>query len=50
MVKINNSLLKTGLDQSITSMIDSLITLIKFSVKLESEQIEEYIGSIMSKL
>jgi hypothetical protein len=31
-------------------MIEGVISLIKFSIKLESEQVEEYIGSVMSKL
>ena len=31
-------------------MIEGVISLIKYSIKLESEQVEEYIGSVMGKL
>jgi len=31
-------------------MIEGVIGLIKYSIKLESEQVEEYIQSVMGKL
>jgi flagellar capping protein FliD len=42
--------LKEHLTDLLNQNIEGIIQLIKFSIKLESEQVEEYISSVMSKL
>lgn len=49
-ISIDNMVLKEGLNEVLTQMIEGLIGLIKFSIKLESEHVEEYIGNVMGKL
>ena len=49
-ISIENGVLKEGLSEGFSQMIEGVIGLIKYSIKLESEQVEEYIGTVMGKL
>lgn len=47
---VDNSLLKEQAIEALSANIEGIIQLIKYSIKLESEQVEEYINNVMSKL
>ncbi len=47
---INNEALKKNLNQTADEKIESIIQLIKYSVKMESEQVEEYISNALKKI
>jgi hypothetical protein len=47
---VDNAILKENLSDLLNVNIEGIIQLIKYSIKLESEQVEEYISNVMSKL
>ncbi len=48
--EIDISNLKYMLKVDIDEQIDNLIQIIKFSIKTESEQVEDFINNVMAKL
>lgn len=47
---IDNTTLKENLSSLLNQNVEGIIQLIKYSIKLQSEQVEEYIGNVMGKL
>jgi dynein heavy chain 2, cytosolic len=47
---VDNLLLKEQVVEALSNNIEGVIQLIKYSIKLESEQVEEYISNVMGKL
>ena len=47
---MDNQTLKEQAVEALNDAIEGIIQLIKYSIKLESEQVEEYISNVMGKL
>lgn len=47
---VDNTSLKSSLSDKVDQQIDSTLQLIKFSIKIQTEQVEEYMNNAIAKL